>query len=178
MHSVVASIEETAERYSIPKPFIGLILLPLVANAAEHVTSVWMAMKNKMELTIGICVGSSIVRFLIDLFRASSLIDTLSQQIAAFVIPLLVIVGWITGHDLTLFFANFETIVLFVSVLLVNLLIQDGKSNYMEGLMLVTLYLVVALSCEFIFVHPTPLPRADLDVQSGFHNLRTKKPAI
>nr|VWO97935.1 PLA2 protein [Ganoderma boninense] len=124
---LVASIEETAERYHIPKPFIGLILLPIVANAAEHVTSVWMAMKNKMELTIGICVGSSI-------------------QIAAFVVPLLVIVGWITHHDLTLFFADFETIVLFVSVLLVNFLIQDGKSNYMEGLMLVTLYLVVALA--------------------------------
>ncbi|KAM5530208.1 hypothetical protein V8D89_016122 [Ganoderma adspersum] len=124
---LVASIEETAERYSIPKPFIGLILLPIVANAAEHVTSVWMAMKNKMELTIGICVGSSI-------------------QIAAFVVPLLVIVGWITHHDLTLFFADFETIVLFVSVLLVNFLIQDGKSNYMEGLMLITLYLVVALA--------------------------------
>ena len=86
---MVASIEETADRYSIPKPFIGLILLPIVvsppsfsflttrlpitnyllkfdgsvqANAAEHVTSIWMAMKNKMELTIGICVGSSIVR--------------------------------------------------------------------------------------------------------------------
>lgn len=60
--TVVASIEETADRYKIPKPFIGLILLPIVANAAEHVTSVWMAMKGKMELTIGICVGSSIVR--------------------------------------------------------------------------------------------------------------------
>nr|AVR29899.1 putative calcium-hydrogen exchanger 7 [Ganoderma lucidum] len=128
---LVASIEETAERYSIPKPFIGLILLPIVANAAEHVTSVWMAMKNKMELTIGICVGSSI-------------------QIAAFVVPLLVIVGWITHHDLTLFFADFETIVLFVSVLLVNVLIQDGKSNYMEGLMLITLYLVIALACKVI----------------------------
>ncbi|GJE87088.1 calcium/proton exchanger [Phanerochaete sordida] len=124
---LVASIEETAERYSIPKAFIGLILLPIVANAAEHVTSVWMAMKNKMELTIGICVGSSI-------------------QIAAFVVPLLVIVGWITHHDLTLFFADFETIVLFVSVLLVNFLIQDGKSNYMEGIMLITLYCVVALA--------------------------------
>lgn len=124
---LVASIEETANRYGIPKPFIGLILLPIVANAAEHVTSVWMAMKNKMELTIGICVGSSI-------------------QIAAFVVPLLVIVGWITHHDLTLFFADFETIVLFVSVLLVNFLIQDGKSNYMEGIMLITLYLVIALA--------------------------------
>jgi Ca2+:H+ antiporter len=79
MTIVVASIEETAVRYDIPKTFIGLILLPIVvcnlplesmddligaqANAAEHVTSVWMAMKNKMELTIGICVGSSIVSY-------------------------------------------------------------------------------------------------------------------
>ncbi|KAI0311604.1 Calcium/proton exchanger [Amylostereum chailletii] len=124
---LVASIEETADRYNIPKPFIGLILLPLVANAAEHVTSVWMAMKDKMELTIGICVGSSI-------------------QIATFVVPLLVIVGWTTGHELTLFFDNFETVSFFVSVLLVNLLIQDGKSNYMEGIMLITLYLVIALA--------------------------------
>ncbi|KAJ7461587.1 Sodium/calcium exchanger protein-domain-containing protein [Mycena latifolia] len=124
---LVASIEETAERYSIPKPFIGLILLPIVANAAEHVTSVWMAMKGQMELTIGICVGSSI-------------------QIATFVVPLLVIVGWIAGHELTLFFANFETVTLFVSVFLVNTLIQDGKSNYMEGLMLVSLYFVIALA--------------------------------
>ncbi|KAJ7286371.1 Sodium/calcium exchanger protein-domain-containing protein [Mycena rebaudengoi] len=124
---LVASIEETAERYSIPKAFIGLILLPIVANAAEHVTSIWMAMKGQMELTIGICVGSSI-------------------QIATFVVPLLVIVGWIAGHELTLFFANFETITLFASVFLVNTLIQDGKSNYMEGLMLVTLYFVIALA--------------------------------
>jgi len=124
---LVASIEETANRYHIPKPFIGLVLLPIVANAAEHVTSVWMAMKGKMELTIGICVGSSI-------------------QIAAFVIPLLVIIGWISGHELTLFFADFETVILFVSVLLVNILIQDGKSNYMEGLLLITLYLVIALA--------------------------------
>jgi len=124
---LVASIEETANRYDIPKSFIGLILLPIVANAAEHVTSVWMAMKDKMELTIGICVGSSI-------------------QIATFVVPLLVVIGWISGHELTLFFDDFETVAFFVSVLLVNLLLQDGKSNYMEGLMLITLYLVIALA--------------------------------
>jgi len=84
-------------------------------------------MKDKMELSVGISVGSSI-------------------QIATFVIPLLVIIGWITDHDLTLFFADFETIVLFVSVMLVNLLIMDGKTNYMEGLMLITLYIVIALT--------------------------------
>lgn len=124
---LIASIEETAERYHISKTFIGLILLPIVANAAEHVTSIWMAMKNKMELTITICVGSSI-------------------QIASFVVPLLVIVGWISGHELTLYFKDFETIVLFVSVILVNTLIQDGKSNYMEGLLLLALYFVIALA--------------------------------
>ncbi|KAF9246380.1 calcium proton exchanger [Melanogaster broomeanus] len=124
---LVASIEETASRYNISKAFIGVILLPIVGNAAEHVTSVWMAMKNKYALTIGICVGSSI-------------------QIATFVVPLLVIVGWCIGQPLTLHFENFETIVLFVSVLLTSLLIMDGKSNYMEGMMLTTLYIVIALA--------------------------------
>jgi len=124
---LVGSIEETADKYHIPKPFIGVILLPLVSNAAEHVTSVWMALKSKMELVISISIGSSI-------------------QIATFVIPLLVVIGWIVGQPLSLFFADFETIILFVSVLLVNLLIQDGKSNYMEGLMLMVLYVIIALA--------------------------------
>ncbi|WRT67159.1 calcium/proton exchanger [Kwoniella shivajii] len=69
-----------------------------------------------------------------------------SIQIAAGMIPLLVIIAWPLHKDLTLFFANFETIVLFVSVMLVNLLLQDGRTNYMEGVMLIALYLVIALS--------------------------------
>jgi len=124
---LVASIEETAERYEIPKTFIGLILIPFVTNAAANVTSMRMARKDHMELVIGICMGSSI-------------------QIATFVIPLLVVIGWITGHELTLFFLEFEIVTFFVAVLLVNFLVQDGKSNYMEGLMLITLYFVISLS--------------------------------
>jgi len=124
---LVASIEEFAELYGIPMNFIGLILLPIVANAAEHVTAVWMAAADRMELALTICVGSSI-------------------QIAAFVVPLLVIVGWIVDRPLTLFFHNFETAVLFVSVLLVNTLLQDGKSNFIEGLMLLSLYFVIAIA--------------------------------
>jgi Ca2+:H+ antiporter len=85
---LVGSIDETAEQLRIPKRFIGLILLPLVGNAAEHVTSVWMACKGKMELTIGVSVGSSI-------------------QIAAGMIPLLVIIAWGMDKDLTLFFVSF-----------------------------------------------------------------------
>ena len=117
-------------------------------------------MKGKMEMTIGICVGSSIVSFPFTP-QKNVTCPYLSQQISSFVIPLLVIIGWATGHDLTLFFANFETIVLFVSVLLVNLLIQDGKSNYMEGLMLLALYFVIALSCESLYIRLSSFPRAD-----------------
>ncbi|KAM0755413.1 calcium/proton exchanger [Meredithblackwellia eburnea MCA 4105] len=124
---LVGAIEEFSNDFHIPKVFIGLILLPIVGNAAEHVTSVWMAMKGKMELTIGVSVGSSI-------------------QIAVGVVPILVIVAWIIDRDLTLFFGMFDTIVLFLSTMLVNLLVQDGKSNYLEGIMLVALYLIIALS--------------------------------
>lgn len=91
---LVSSIDETAQKLHLPKAFIGLILLPIVGNAAEHVTSVWMAMKGKTELTIGVAVGSSI-------------------QIAAGMIPILVIIAWPMKKDLTLYFADFETIVLF-----------------------------------------------------------------
>jgi len=124
---LVSSIEETADKYNIPRSFIGVILLPIVANAAEHVTSVWMAAKGKMEMPLGICVGSSI-------------------QIITFVIPLLVVIGWASGHALTLYFADFETISLFLSVLLVNTLIMDGKSHYMEGLLLLVLYIIIAVA--------------------------------
>lgn len=124
---LVASIEQTAKLYHIQEQFIGTILLPIVSNAADHATAVWMARKNKMKITIGICVGSSI-------------------QILAFVLPIMVIIGWITNHELTLFFEDFETLVLFVSVLFVQYLIQDGRSNYMEGVMLISLYVIIAMS--------------------------------
>ncbi|KAN0059941.1 hypothetical protein ACQY0O_007914 [Thecaphora frezii] len=124
---LVSAIDEVANSYKIPKAFIGIILLPIVGNMAEHLTSVWMAAKGKMEISIGIAVGSSI-------------------QISVGMIPILVLVGWAIGQPLTLFFQSFETVVLVAAVLLVNTLIQDGKSNYMEGAMLCSLYLVAALS--------------------------------
>ncbi|PWN47709.1 calcium/proton exchanger [Violaceomyces palustris] len=124
---LVGAIDEVATSYKIPKAFIGTILLPIVANAAEHTTSVWMAAKNKMEIALAVALGSSI-------------------QIAVGVIPALVIAGWVIGQPLTLYFHSFETAILVAAVLLVNTLVQDGKSNYMEGAMLCSLYLVAALS--------------------------------
>ena len=79
---LVGSIDEFAADFGIPKAFIGLVLLPIVGNAAEHVTSVWMAVKGKMELTIGVCVGSSI-QIAIGVLRASKLADSLTSQLCS-----------------------------------------------------------------------------------------------
>ncbi|KAF9431084.1 hypothetical protein BGZ94_009470 [Podila epigama] len=131
---LVGSIEGLSESWGISSTFIGLILLPIVGNAAEHVTAVTVAMKNKMDLAIGVAIGSS-------------------MQIALFVTPVMVIIGWIINQPMTLFFNTFETCVLFVSVLIVNYLIQDGESNWLEGVMLLSTYLIIGIA---FFYYPAP----------------------
>lgn len=113
---LVDSIDSLVETAHISKTFIGLILLPIVGNAAEHVTAVVVAVKDKMDLAMGVAIGSS-------------------MQIALLVTPFLVILGWIIGQPMTLHFQTFETVVFFLSVLVVTYVIQDGKSNYLEGAM-------------------------------------------
>lgn len=113
---LVKSIESVVESTGMSRTFIGLILLPIVGNAAEHVTACIVAAKGKMDLALGVAIGSSL-------------------QIAIFVTPSLVILGWIIGQPMTLHFQGFETVVFFISILVVNYLIQDGKSNYLEGSM-------------------------------------------
>jgi Ca2+:H+ antiporter len=90
-----------------------------------------VAIKDKMDLAIGVAVGSS-------------------MQIALLVIPLMVLLGWIIGADMTLFFNTFETAILFITVLIVNYLIQDGKSNYLEGGLLMAVYLVYSEKFEML----------------------------
>nr|POE47245.1 vacuolar calcium ion transporter [Quercus suber] len=124
---LVDSIDSIVQTSGISKTFIGLILLPIVGNAAEHVTACVVAYKDKMDLAIGVAIGSSL-------------------QIALFVTPALVILGWIMGQEMTLHFQGFETVVFFLSVLVVNYLIQDGKSNYLEGAMCIGTYIIIALA--------------------------------
>jgi Ca2+:H+ antiporter len=122
---MVDSIPAMLEATPISQAFIGLIILPIVSNAAEHVTAVTVAAKNKMDLSIGVSVGSSI-------------------QIALFVTPLVVILGWIIGRDMSLYFTLFETISLFVTAFVVNFLVLDGRSNYLEGALLIAAYVIIA----------------------------------
>lgn len=124
---LVDSIDSLVETAHISKTFVGLILLPIVGNAAEHVTAVVVALKDKMDLAMGVAIGSS-------------------MQIALLVTPFLVILGWIMDQPMTLHFETFETVVFFLSVLVVTYVIGDGKSNYLEGAMLLGLYIIIALA--------------------------------
>ncbi|KAI7849980.1 calcium/proton exchanger [Circinella umbellata] len=124
---LVSAIEDVVEQWHISETFVGLILLPIVGNAAEHLTAVTVAMKNKMDLALGVAVGSS-------------------MQIALLVTPLMVIIGWGIQVDMSLLFNVYETAVMFIAVVMVNYLMMDGKSNWLEGLMLFALYILLAIS--------------------------------
>ncbi|KAI9724088.1 MAG: hypothetical protein M1812_000807 [Candelaria pacifica] len=133
---LVSSIGAVTRSSNLNPTFVGLILLPIVGNAAEHATSVTVAMKDKMDLAIGVAVGSS-------------------MQIALLVIPFVVILGWILGNDeMTLNFDGFQIAVLFVAILLVNYLIQDGKSHWLEGVLLMATYIIIAVAAQYYPVPP------------------------
>ncbi|KAG1905287.1 calcium proton exchanger [Suillus fuscotomentosus] len=127
---LVDSINGLTASGAIGKEFVAVILLPIVGNAAEHVTAVTVSVKDKLTLSLGVAVGSSI-------------------QIALFVIPFIVTLAWIMGKQLTLLFDPLESIVLFLSVITVNYVVQDGKSNWLEGMILMCLYLIVAVTFWF-----------------------------
>ena len=127
---LVDSIDHFVASTDVSEAFVGLIILPIVGNAAEHVCAVTVASKNKMDLAIGVAVGSSI-------------------QIALFVTPVIVLLGWMMNKEMTLYFSLFETISLFVSAFIVNFLVLDGRSNYLEGALLIAAYVIIALAAFF-----------------------------
>mmetsp|Transcript_47622 Transcript_47622/g.137020 ORF Transcript_47622/g.137020 Transcript_47622/m.137020 type:complete len:307 (+) Transcript_47622:98-1018(+) len=128
---LVDSIEGVSEQYGLPKAFIGVILLPIVGNAAEHATAVTVAAKGKMDLSLGVAIGSS-------------------TQIALFVVPFSVLVGWYYDVPMSLDFRVFDASVLILSVFLASGVLHDGQSNWLEGAMLVATYILIAIICWFI----------------------------
>ena len=129
---LVNSLEEATESLGLTALFTGVILLPIVGNAAEHATAVTVAMKNKMDLSMSVAVGSSL-------------------QIALFVGPVLVIAGWFLGQPMDLDFNPFELVSVAVAVLITNSISSDGRSNWLEGTLLLATYAVIGLAFYF---HP------------------------
>lgn len=126
---LVHSVEEACEALGMNTVFVGVIVVAIVGNAAEHSTAVIVALKNKMDLAINIAVGSSI-------------------QIAMFVAPVLVFASLLMGHPhpLDLHFSLLEVIAVVLSVLVLALVAQDGESHWMEGVLLLAVYAVLGLA--------------------------------
>ncbi|GLB41281.1 putative Ca(2) cation antiporter (CaCA) (TC 2.A.19) family protein [Lyophyllum shimeji] len=112
---------------NVSKEWITLVVIPVISNAAEHTTAVVVARKGKFDLAMSVAVGSCI-------------------QIALFVIPVLVLIAWGMDKPLTLLFDPLETVVLFFSVLLVKFSVEDGKSHWMSGFVMIAVYVIIALS--------------------------------
>ena len=129
---LVGSLELAAHELGMTEVFVGVILVALVGNAAEHSTAVLMALKNKMDLSVNIALGSSI-------------------QIALFVAPLLVFVSYFIGpQPMDLRFTGLEVVAVVMSVGIMALVTQDGESHWMEGVQLLAVYLMLGIAFFFL----------------------------
>ena len=128
---LVGALDHAAETLGLTQIFVGVILVALVGNAAEHSTAVMVAMKNNMDLALSIAVGSSI-------------------QIALLVAPILVFASYLFGAPLDLIFTPFEVAAVTMSVLIVGFVSLDGESHWMEGVMLVGVYMMLAIAFYFL----------------------------
>jgi Ca2+:H+ antiporter len=125
---LVGAVQATAKTFGMTEVFVGVIVVAIVGNAAEHSTAVLMAFKNKMDIAINIAVGSSI-------------------QIALFVAPVMVFLSYFIGpQPMDLIFTNFEVLAVTLAVAIMALISQDGESNWMEGVQLLAVYAILGLA--------------------------------
>lgn len=124
---LTGSIEAVSRRWGISDGFVGFIILPIAGNACEHITAVVVASRNKMDLSLGVAVGSSL-------------------QIALFAIPLVTVVGWATGRPFSLGFDPFAALILTVSVMHAAFVMVAGRSNWFMGVQLLATYFLTAVA--------------------------------
>jgi len=129
---LVGSITPLIAAFGWTEAFVGIVFIAIIGNAAEHVSAVMVAAKNKMGLALQVAIGSA-------------------SQIAMFVAPFLVLASLFFAHQMTLVFSTFELVALVLSVLLVNIVVADGESNWLEGLQLMAAYAIIAVAFYF---HP------------------------
>ena len=128
---MVSTVEAARSQFGFTELFTGVIIVAIVGNAAEHSTAVMMAMKNKLDLSLGVTIGSSL-------------------QIALFVTPVLVFASYIFGRPMNLEFTIPEIVAVLVSVVIVAQISGDGESNWLEGLLLLSLYAILGILFFFL----------------------------
>ncbi len=137
--ALVGAVEPFGAQLGLTEVFLGLIIIPLVGNIAEHLAAVQVAIKNKMELSLAVSLGSSL-------------------QVALFVAPVLVFISLLFGQRLLLVFTEAELIALVGTSLLAAFISQDGESNWLEGAMLLAVYLILALGFLVLPGHAGAVP--------------------
>lgn len=121
---MVSSIEHVIADAPLTEAFLGLIILPLLGNAAEMATAVTLALRDKVQLAITITVGSAI-------------------QISLFMAPSIILLGWTIGKDLSLYFDMFQIVGLLATLLMVNVMLLSGRCHYLFGILLCACYVVI-----------------------------------
>jgi Ca2+:H+ antiporter len=129
---LVGSIEPLVDTLGWTQLFVGVIFLAIIGNAAEHFSAVTVALKDRMDLSLQIAIGSA-------------------AQIAMLVAPLLVLLSLVLGHPMNLVFNLFELVAIVLSVMAINLVVVDGESNWLEGLQLIAAYVIAGIA---FFFHP------------------------
>jgi len=127
---LVHAVEAAAASLGMTKLFIGVVLVAIIGNAAEHSTAVFMALKNKMDLSLQIALGSG-------------------SQIALFVAPVIVFASFIIGAPMNLRFTELEIMSIIVSVLILAFVASDGECNWLEGAQLLAVYLILGAMFYF-----------------------------
>ena len=128
---LVGSLDPAIKSLGLSEAFVGLIVIPIIGNAAEHSSAVLFALRNKVDVTLEIAIGSS-------------------TQIALFVAPSLVFISLLVGHPMTFVFTTFEVAAVALSTFLVFMISIDGRSNWLEGAQLVGAYGIMAISFYFV----------------------------
>jgi Ca2+:H+ antiporter len=128
---LVGALEPALKSLGLSKFFVGLILVPIIGNAAEHGSAVLFAVRNKLDVTLEIAVGSS-------------------TQIALFVAPVLVFISLAVGHPMDFVFTTFEVAAVGLSTLIVTLISLDGRANWLEGAQLIGAYAIMGISFFFV----------------------------
>jgi len=128
---LVSALNPALQTLNISPIFVGLIVIPVIGNAAEHASAVFFAIRDKLDVTLEIAVGSS-------------------TQVALFIAPALVFVSLLIGRPMDFVFTGFEIGAVLIATLLIAVISRDGHSNWLEGLQLVGVYAIIALAAFFL----------------------------
>jgi Ca2+:H+ antiporter len=136
---LVGSVEEVGHAFGVGPVFMGVVVIAVLGNAAEHTAAVLLAWKNHMDAALSICLASSL-------------------QVALFVTPVLVLLSVPLGHPMTLVFSGIEVVAVAVAVGLTGLLTLNGESNWLEGVQLLALYVILAICLALLPAGEALLP--------------------